>query len=511
MGRRNQTIIDEEVTFGDNEELVSTTDLRGVITYANDAFCCVAGYKYDELIGKNHNIVRHPDMPKAAFKDMWEKIKTGRHWRGAVKNRCKDGRYYWVDAFVTPIYEEQQLVGYQSVRTKLSPEYRQKAQDLYVKLNQNKRVESWFHHVTFRHILFVLVAIGLIVGESWNKISAVGLVLLPFIIYYNELFQIPRYFGRLRQRFDSPLRWVYSGKSDQSICDFHLKIYQGRIRTIIGRVLDSTRPLHQASSQLTDVVGKVRENAKQQNSELFQVSTAMEEMVQTIDHIAKSTQHASSKVESVKQLCSDADKHMNRTSDQIIQLANEISQSAETSYELTQEADNIDSIMQEIQGIAEQTNLLALNAAIEAARAGEQGRGFAVVADEVRALSQRTHKATEQIQSSIGEMQTTLRSWSSVMQNSKTSADECVEKTQQTQELVDQVVSAVTEISNLTVQISTGAEQQHVVSKEINHNIVSVGQVSNANLEQVDKVLQATDDIEQRIDKLKGLAITFGQ
>lgn len=511
MGRRNQSIIDEEVTFGSDEELVSTTDLRGVITYANDAFCRVAGFEYDELVGKNHNIVRHPDMPKAAFKDMWEKIKAGRHWRGAVKNRCKDGRYYWVDAFVTPIYEEQQLVGYQSVRTKLDSDYRQKAQALYTKLNQNKRIEFWYHHAAFRHILFVFVAIGFIVGAYWNKIAEVGLVLLPFIIYYNELIQIPRYFGRLRQLFDSPLRWVYSGKNEQSICDFHIKIYQGRIRTIIGRVLDSTRPLHQASSQLTDVVGRVRDNAEQQNNELFQVSTAMEEMVQTIDSIAKSTQHTSSRVEDVKQLCGDADDHMSRTTEQITQLANEISQAADTSYELTQEADNIDSIMQEIQGIAEQTNLLALNAAIEAARAGEQGRGFAVVADEVRALSQRTHKATEQIQSSIGEMQTTLRSWSSVMQNSKSSADECVEKTQQTQAIVDQVVSAVTEIADLTVQISTAAEQQHVVSKEINHNIVNVGQVSNENLAQVDKVSQATNDIEQRIDKLKGLAITFGK
>ncbi len=118
MGKRNQSIIDEEVKF--SEELVSTTDLRGVITYANDAFCRVAGYSYDELVGKNHNLVRHPDMPKAAFHDLWQHLKLGNSWRGAVKNRCKDGRYYWVDAFVTPIFS--QILGLRSWK----PDFRTK-------------------------------------------------------------------------------------------------------------------------------------------------------------------------------------------------------------------------------------------------------------------------------------------------------------------------------------------------------------------------------------------------
>ena len=112
--RHNQSLINEEVHFSDAQQLVSTTDLRGVITYANKAFCDVAGFSAQELVGKNHNIVRHPDMPKAAFKEMWSTLKSGHSWRAIVKNRCKDGRYYWVDAFVTPIFEGDQLVGYQN-------------------------------------------------------------------------------------------------------------------------------------------------------------------------------------------------------------------------------------------------------------------------------------------------------------------------------------------------------------------------------------------------------------
>ena len=127
MSRRNQTIINEEVTFSDDEELVSVTDTRGVIRYANKEFCRVAGFSKEELVGKNHNIIRHPDMPKAAFADMWSKLNSGQAWRGAVKNRCKDGRYYWVDAFVTPLYEAGKLTGFQSVRTTLPSTVRNRA------------------------------------------------------------------------------------------------------------------------------------------------------------------------------------------------------------------------------------------------------------------------------------------------------------------------------------------------------------------------------------------------
>ena len=93
-----------EVTFSPSEQLVSVTDTQGVILYANDDFCRIAGYSQQELEGEHHNIVRHPDMPKAAFADLWQKLKRGDSWRGMVKNRCKDGRYYWVDAYVTPLY-----------------------------------------------------------------------------------------------------------------------------------------------------------------------------------------------------------------------------------------------------------------------------------------------------------------------------------------------------------------------------------------------------------------------
>ncbi|WP_290433866.1 PAS domain-containing protein, partial [Aeromonas caviae] len=141
MKKSQVHLIDEEVDFPANEQLVSTTDLQGVITYANDHFCRVAGYSRAELIGQHHNMVRHPDMPKAAFADLWGKLKQGKPWRGMVKNRCKDGRYYWVDAYVTPIFEQGRINGYQSVRSRAAPEMKAVAGRTYARLKSVERGE----------------------------------------------------------------------------------------------------------------------------------------------------------------------------------------------------------------------------------------------------------------------------------------------------------------------------------------------------------------------------------
>ena len=123
--------IDEEYTFEDGV-IVSDTDLKGIITYANRKFCEIAGYDKSELIGKNHNIVRHPDMPKAAFKDLWDTIKRGESWTGTVKNLRKDGRYYWVYSHIAPIFNnEGEITGYSAARKPASEAEKEEAEELY--------------------------------------------------------------------------------------------------------------------------------------------------------------------------------------------------------------------------------------------------------------------------------------------------------------------------------------------------------------------------------------------
>ncbi|HHJ11899.1 MAG TPA: PAS domain S-box protein, partial [Chromatiales bacterium] len=135
--KKNYPVTGREVAMRDDETLISTTDLKGRITYVNPAFVRISGFSEEELLGSAHNIVRHPDMPPQAFEDLWQTIKAGQSWQGIVKNRTRDGDHYWVEAFVTPVYEKGQIVGYQSVRSKPSREQIERAERLYEKFNQD--------------------------------------------------------------------------------------------------------------------------------------------------------------------------------------------------------------------------------------------------------------------------------------------------------------------------------------------------------------------------------------
>ena len=167
--RKGQVVTDKETDFPDNRELVSTTDRRGVITYANQAFSDVSGYTIDELVGKNHNLVRHPDMPKAAFKDLWDCLGRGQAWRGVVKNLCKDGSYYWVDAFVTPIYENGEVTGYQSVRVKPERDVVKRAQKLYDVVNKGGKPAGVMLSSTQKYAILgvATLLLGCSVGFCW--------------------------------------------------------------------------------------------------------------------------------------------------------------------------------------------------------------------------------------------------------------------------------------------------------------------------------------------------------
>ena len=135
----NLPVTDVERAVPAGKRLISLTDQKGIITEANDEFVAVSGFSQDELIHKSHNLVRHPDMPPAAFADLWGTLKAGKPWMGIVKNRCKNGDYYWVDAYVAPVFENESVVGYQSVRVTPAKSHVKRAGDIYHRLKRNKR------------------------------------------------------------------------------------------------------------------------------------------------------------------------------------------------------------------------------------------------------------------------------------------------------------------------------------------------------------------------------------
>lgn len=511
MGRRNQEIINQEVTFDSSEELVSTTDLRGVVNYVNDVFCSVSGFSREELIGKNHNIVRHPDMPKAAFSDLWQHLKQGQPWRGAVKNRCKDGRYYWVDAFVTPIYTDGKITGYQSVRRTLSTKHKNSATNLYNRINQGKPIEPMWRTLFNKYKVWLFLACGIFVFylTSHSFLFSSVLLVLPLLFFRSEIFNMAHYTKEQQSEYDSVSRYVFSGEKPNSICDFRVKMLEGMVRTIIGRIIDSSQVLATGSLSLEKTSNHLKESTEQGVAELLQISTASEEMTHSINEVAQSSVSSRHKVESAHIDCTAATNAMRHTMKEVNVLAKEVEKSASTALELSSEVEKIREIMQEITGISEQTNLLALNAAIEAARAGEHGRGFAVVADEVRALSTRTQSATELIHKSISDIHDSLMSWSVKMQSGKEAAETCAEEAQETERLVTKVYDAITEISDLTLQISTATEQQSMVSQEVTQNVSNIKHASNNNLNQTEKVNDQANIIKTLSHSLASLALSF--
>jgi len=504
----------QEVTFSENQQLVSVTDTSGIITYVNDHFCKISGYLREELVGQHHNIVRHPDMPKAAFADLWSKLKRDDSWRGMVKNRCKNGGYYWVDAYVTPVYEDNRVIGYQSVRNKPSQKHISLAKNLYDKLNNNK---SAGFTLTTKHRVSISAILTLLFGFAIFSLSQ---SLIPtalffiftaciFALFANLSLPLSTFSKKISKEFDSPSRLVFSGKGLTGLLDYPKHLLQAKITTILGRSKDQSDQLKVIADELEANSSTALNGLKEENSHLDQLATAITEMSATIEEVSKNTTIAFENVNDVQSRCNTAIGVIKNTHQSATSLAQEVGEAASKADSLVTDVTQISSIMTEIQGIADQTNLLALNAAIEAARAGEQGRGFAVVADEVRSLASRTQEATQQIQDSVVGLQTTLSQWQQLMLASQEKAKQSQEQSTSANEEMQGVISVMHNLNDLTSQIATAAEEQSVVADQINQSVHVIRDISYQNTEIVSQVNILGEQVTYSVSELHNLSTTF--
>jgi methyl-accepting chemotaxis protein len=281
------------------------------------------------------------------------------------------------------------------------------------------------------------------------------------------------------------------------------------LRQLIGGIGDGVTQIASAAEELSAVTEQTSAGVNNQKVETDQVATAMNEMAATVQEVALNAEQAREAALMADQQAREGDKVVGEAIAQIERLAGEVINSSEAMNQLKAESDKIGSVLDVIKSVAQQTNLLALNAAIEAARAGEAGRGFAVVADEVRSLAQRTQQSTEEIEELIASLQNGTQRVASVMDNSRALTDSSVELTRRAGGSLGTITRTVSSIQAMNQQIATAAEQQSAVAEEINRSVMNVRDISDQTSAASEETASSSVELARLGTHLQGLVGQF--
>ena len=691
--KNNGPVTQREQAFPVGKYLVSKTDLRGIITYCNDAFIALSCFEKTELIGKSHNIVRHPDMPAAAFADLWATVKAGRPWRGTVKNRCKNGDHYWVDAFVVPLRKNGETTGYMSVRSEPSREQVREAEALYQKINAGQgklpKTGGWLAGLSIRTrligvmaLMAVMIAIGSIIGvvglgqsnerlrmaydehmepavaiarmierladnrsqimlglqhSPENKYSKMhdhpvslhieatlanrkiieelraayekkpkhgeekvlaeaffaardayskeGISLARDALQAGDydtaqtllLSKINPLYRKLLEQGDSlqsyllaegdkahsaaerDYDWLLNAAiagtlmaillvvviggllvkaivapMRQSVAHFEriaagiltdevdisrrdeagalmcaLATMQVNLKVTLDEVRLVSEALDEESKHLAAEMDRVVDQSVQQQDRVQGTAAATEELTVSVGEVASSVASTAQAATQSKALVAESTRSMDSSMAATSRVVGAVQASSATIGDLNRAIEKIGVITNTIREIAEQTNLLALNAAIEAARAGEQGRGFAVVADEVRKLAERTSSSTADINNTVNEFQKVTQQAVSSMEQAAREVESGMGMMRASVTSLDQIRASSDEVAAMAESIAAASREQTVASQDVAANMEQVSSLIEQNTQSARNAKQGAASLSATAVVLRDVVARF--
>lgn len=678
MQNKNAFVSQKEVQFPTGTVLVTKTDTKGIITYTNDAFCQLAGYTRAELIGKSHNIVRHPDMPPQAFKWLWDTLKEERPWRGMVKNRCKSGDHYWVRATVAPVIENGKIIGYVSVRKAPTRGEVADAEAMYRELNQSGKeivskyeafkVKNWSLKAKLQAaiqvpLLVILTAAqmyitsgtekeaylqaqkkgeqvanqfidnenmlmvtgqisdevnrkllitkatasgqvksvtilrapqvaeqygagmqgqqvtddvqrkaieskqtiikfgeneagdpvlrivtpyllskdfhgtdctachaggeGAVSGASditidlkadMDRIHAmernviIGQIALQVFLFLFIGYSVDVFIRRPLKQVDKEFRNIMEGNLDTELdlgihdemgsllCE--IQTMQTYLRTMVDEIVTPVAKMQAHVSEVDGKISTVASNALTEQDQIQTIAATMEQFSQSIAEVASMSADSLAEMKRTQAIVEQNNSNMGLSIDATSKVAHTVKSSSKTISDLGVSIQKIGVIANSIKEIAEQTNLLALNAAIEAARAGEQGRGFAVVADEVRKLAERTATSTKDIASTISEITAISNEAVKAMGGAVTEVESGIALIRKNGEGLKEIMSATVTMSDRIGHIAHASKEQSAAGDSVAKSLEQITSLVDENTRSVQLTKVATEELAKSADEL---------
>jgi len=675
---KNAYVSQKEVPFQDGEVLISKTDTKGILTYCNDAFERISGYSREELIGKSHNIVRHPDMPKQAFKWLWDTLKAERPWRGLVKNRCKSGDHYWVRATVAPIMEGGSIVGYVSVRRPPTRAQIAEAESLYRDLNQHSgevvsrferfKIKNWSLKTKLQaaiqipllliltvaqmyltgsmqdeamlqaeskgtqiatqiidnaNMLMVTGQIGMeenrklllekvtasghvksavilrsdllvsqygagspeqkvkddvqrevlksgqaqvifgkdnagspvmriitpylaskdfhgtdctlchagpdnwVTGasdvsidlkEDFERIDSMemkvlaGQIVLQLFLFFFIGYCVDRFIHRPLSQVEKEFRNIMEGNLDTEL-DITIQDEMGSLlcaiqtmqtylRTMVDEIVTPVSKMRERVRAVDEKVGVVANNAVTEQEQIQSIAATMEEFSQSIAEVANMAADSLTEMKRTQSIVEQNDKNMGLSIDATTKVAETVQRSSKTISDLGVSIERIGKIANTIKEIADQTNLLALNAAIEAARAGEQGRGFAVVADEVRKLAERTASSTKDITKTIADITSISEEAVKSMGEAVTEVESGIKLIRSNGEQLKEVMEATISMSQRIDHITVSSKEQSEAGENVAKSLEQITGLVDENAQSSQATRAAAVELAKSADEL---------